>query len=101
VNGVGCKIGAHSLTHFENNTKGPPVAFRANIKKSRMKTMALNQIKDTKNKNPKQAVTHSSVDFQDMKRGLIDKAKSSGTDFFQELKELIRSGDDSVWRMWR
>jgi len=66
-----------------------------------MKTIALNHIKDAKNKTPKQAVTHSSVDFQDMKRGLIDKAKARGTDFFQELKDLIRSGDDSVWRMSR
>jgi len=66
-----------------------------------MKTIALNRIKDTRNKNPKQAVAHSSVDFQDMKRSLIDKAKSRGSDFFQELKELISSGDDSVWRIWR
>jgi hypothetical protein len=94
------KIGV-CIPHFENNTKGHLLLLKLTLKKSLMKTIALNHTKDTKNKTPKQAVTHSSVDFQDMKRGLIGKAKERRTDFFQELKELIRSGDDSVWRMWR
>lgn len=53
-----------------------------------------------KNLNTKTEIIHSSVAFE--KPDGIETEKSKiGNDLYEELKNAISSGDDTLWRMWR
>ena len=66
-----------------------------------MKTDNIELIKHLKNLNLKQEIIHSSVSFQSKPSINSDKPKEERSDLLFDLEEEIRSGDDTIWRMWR
>jgi predicted DNA-binding ribbon-helix-helix protein len=66
-----------------------------------MKTRVSNLVKYFKKLSAKKEITSASVSFQSAQIVGVVTPKSLATDFLDEFKEAIRSGDDTLWRMWR
>lgn len=66
-----------------------------------MKIQIQNPSEYVKIQNTKNTLILSTVGFQNISAVAKPKLKSAATDFFEEFKEAIRSGDESLWRMWR
>jgi hypothetical protein len=66
-----------------------------------MKTRVSNLVKYFKKLSAKKEISSASVSFQGAQIASVVTPKSLATDFLDEFKEAIRSGDDTLWRMWR
>ncbi|MBE9597799.1 hypothetical protein [Pedobacter sp. MC2016-24] len=66
-----------------------------------MKTRVSNLIKYLKRISAKKEMISASVSFEGAQIVNIVKPKNLAEDFLEEFKEAIRSGDDTLWRMWR
>jgi len=66
-----------------------------------MKTRVSNLVKYFKKLSAKKEISSASVSFQAAQIASLVTPKSLATDFLDEFKEAIRSGDDTLWRMWR
>ena len=51
--------------------------------------------------NTRNTIVLSTVGFQGSQTVNLANSKSLATDFLEEFKEAISSGDESLWRMWR
>ncbi|MET4141784.1 hypothetical protein [Pedobacter sp. UYP1] len=51
--------------------------------------------------NTRNTIILSTVGFQGSQTVDLANSKRLATDFLEEFKEAINSGDESLWRMWR
>lgn len=66
-----------------------------------MKARVSNLVKYFKKLSTKKEVSSASVSFQGVQTASIVRQKNLAKDFLDEFKDAIRSGDDTLWRMWR
>lgn len=66
-----------------------------------MKARVSNLVKYFKKLSIKKEVSSASVSFQGVQTASIVGQKNLAKDFLDEFKDAIRSGDDTLWRMWR
>jgi len=67
-----------------------------------MKIRVSNMAKYFKKLSAKKEITSASVSFQGMQQmDRTVRSKNLTTDFLEEFKQAIRSGDHTLWRMWR
>lgn len=66
-----------------------------------MKTQLPNLKIYTEKLNARNTIILSTVGFQGPQTVDLANPKGLVTDFLEEFKEAINSGDESLWRMWR
>lgn len=66
-----------------------------------MKNDVSNLIKHIKRLTGKKKIIPSSVGFEAVQSNFTVRDKTFTTDFFQELKDAVSSGNDTIWRLWR
>lgn len=66
-----------------------------------MKNELSNLIRQLKKLTRKKKIIPSSVRFETAQSNYTVGDQRFTTDFFQELKEAVSSGNDTIWRLWR
>lgn len=89
------------LIYFETIIPVDCCIYKSHLKFYFMKARVSNLIRYFKKLSAKKEVSSASVSFEGSQTASVVRPKNRATDFFEEFKEAIRSGDDPLWRMWR